>query len=191
MKDVYEKLWAGGIYRLSSSAISDTKLFFLYGSKPSPGDLVIDYGCGSGKGIKALFEKSEDLNILGLDFAYNALDSDVKELVENSDRVNFKVHDLTQPIPFKSKYGFCTDVMEHIQPELVETVLSHIYNASDEVLFCISNVPDEFGKKIGQPLHLTVEPFEWWEEKLEQTGFKFRLKRKTKHISIFYCKKVL
>jgi hypothetical protein len=31
-------------------------------------------------------------------------------------------------------------------------------------------MPDHFGAQIGHPLHLTVQPFEWWVAKLGEFG---------------------
>ena len=62
-----------------------------------------------------------------LDFAPNCLDPDVRNSVTNQDgRVTFTEHDLLMPVPTKALYGYCTDVMEHIQPQHVKQVLANI-----------------------------------------------------------------
>jgi uncharacterized Rossmann fold enzyme len=81
--------------------------------------------------------------------------------------VEFHAHDLRNPIPYEAKFGYCTDVLEHIAPEDVDTVLKNVLTAAKKVFFQISTVPDHFGQMVGEVLHLTVEPYEWWLKKLE------------------------
>ncbi|MGX9443864.1 hypothetical protein ACWX0K_14980 [Nitrobacteraceae bacterium UC4446_H13] len=60
-------------------------------------------------------------------------------------------------------FGFCADVMEHIPLARVDDVLSGIaQHVSAAAYFRIATVPDAMGKLIGETLHLTVCPAEWW-----------------------------
>jgi 2-polyprenyl-3-methyl-5-hydroxy-6-metoxy-1,4-benzoquinol methylase len=55
------------------------------------------------------------------------------------------------------------DVMEHIPTIDVPMTISNIYDSTREgAAFLISTRPDRGGKKIGQILHMTVRPPEWW-----------------------------
>ena len=68
--------------------------------------------------------------------------------------------------------GFCTDVMEHIPPDDVETVLRNIMASTPRAFFQISTVEDVFGKTIGQPLHLSVHPHAWWMDTFRGLGLR-------------------
>jgi hypothetical protein len=61
--------------------------------------------------------------------------------------------------------------MEHIPPDQVETVIRNIMTSAGTVFFQIATVPDKFGAVIGQRLHLTVKPHEWWAELFIRLGF--------------------
>jgi len=55
------------------------------------------------------------------------------------------------------------DVMEHLPTIQVAEAIATIYDATREgAAFLISTRPDRGGKKIGQILHMTVRPPEWW-----------------------------
>lgn len=118
---------------------------------------VIDFGCGTGRGGKAIAEKT-GAQVLLVDFAANSRD-------ENAKALPFEIADLTQPMSFAADLGYCTDVMEHIPPEDVQAVIDNIMRCVDGCFFQISLVPDNMGALIGQPLHLSVFPVEWWLEK--------------------------
>lgn len=118
-----------------------------------PDGLIIDFGCGTGRAGLAL-AKAGHLVIL-TDFADNCRDDEALSLP-------FVQCDLTQPIPLDAPYGFCTDVMEHIPPEDVETVIRNIMASAKTVFFQISTVPDTFGALIQSKLHLTVRSHAWW-----------------------------
>lgn len=69
----------------------------------------------------------------------------------------------------------CCDMMEHIHPEDVDTVLADVisYAGRDDdglafVYLYISCVPSK-GKRLadGRNVHLTVQPPEWWNDKLK------------------------
>lgn len=151
---LYEKVWEHKEYRNFSPGEFFAQNFV---EVANPDSTIIDFGCGSGKGTYALQTLSGQ-HVIGLDWAENA----------NGEDVEFIVHDLTKPSPVKAEYGFCTDVMEHIAPEDVDKVLGNILVAAKRVFFSISTVPDHFGVLVGEPLHLTVENFDWWKHKFEE-----------------------
>jgi len=168
-KEKYEKMWAIDDYRTVSPGEQMAQLF-LSQAKILPDSTVIDFGCGTGRGglMIALFGKAI---VTLLDFAENALDEEVRNAtVSQPHRISFVQADLNDPIPVMASYGYCTDVMEHIPPDEVDTVLTNIMRAAPHIFFNISTVDDVMGERIGHPLHLTVEPFEWWAKKLREHG---------------------
>lgn len=154
----YNLMWQYDTYRNVSPGehLVDT---FLEVVKPH-GE-VIDFGCGTGRAALAMAAKG--LSVTLMDFTVNSRDEAARSLP-------FVQHDLTLPCPISAPFGFCTDVMEHIPPADVETVLRNVCDAADTVFFQISTVPDELGALIGQDLHLTVKPHAWWREELQKVG---------------------
>ena len=143
---------------------------FLNIAKPKPDSEIIDFGAGTGRGGLMLAFLGR-LIVTMVDFVPDSLDEDVRNAcVTQSDRIKFVEHDLTCPLPFGSKLGYCTDVMEHIPPELVHCVLQNILAAAQRCFFAISLRDDHFGATIGETLHLTVRPFEWWLNQFKELG---------------------
>lgn len=178
----YELMWAKPEYRRTAPGeyfVDD----FLCLSKPSKHDVVIDFGCGTGRGAMMIHAKTP-ATVLMTDFAENCLDQDVRESL--NDRLTFRRHDLTIPLDVEGCIGFCTDVMEHIPPEQVDLVLSNIVTAATKVYFNISTVPDHMGALIGEHLHLTVETHEQWKERLERLGFRVDYEKDLGCASVFY-----
>lgn len=164
----YEKMWKIDDYRAVAPGEQSVQIF-LKQAKPKPGSTLIDFGCGTGRGgtALALFGK---LNVTLMDFAENCLDEWVANACENQDSLRFVQHDLNKISPVTAEYGYCTDVMEHIPPEEVDQVLANILLAAKNVFFMISTQPDRMGERIGEPLHLTVQPYEWWLKKFREQG---------------------
>jgi uncharacterized Rossmann fold enzyme len=154
----YERMWAFPEYR-SVAPGEICAQTFLDVAKPS--GKVIDFGCGTGRGALKLHEAG--LDVLLLDFTDNSRDLQAMGLP-------FLQHDLTKPIPAKADYGYCTDVMEHIPPGDVARVVQNVTDAAPVVFFQISTIPDQMGAAIGQDLHLTVRPHEWWRAFLQTYG---------------------
>lgn len=115
---------------------------------------IVDFGCGTGRGAKKFIEKG--FKVIGVDFAQNCLDSDVK--------IPLCIACLWDlPPNLTCDYGFCTDVMEHIPTDKVEMVLMNIAKACHKgCYFQISLVDDDFGALIDDKLHMTVKPSDWW-----------------------------
>lgn len=157
-RDKYVKMWMLGAYRsLSPGEISAST--FLAAMKIDGAGPVIDFGCGTGRGGLAL--KRAGLDVMLTDFVSAARDQEALELP-------FLEWDLSKPCPLRAPYGYCCDVMEHLPTDQVDTVIANIMTSAPEVFFQIATVPDNFGAVIGHQLHLTVQPHEWWIERLSQ-----------------------
>lgn len=165
MKDVYERLYAGSAYREFSPGETRVQDFRTL-VKTTPDDIIIDFGCGTGRAAKAL-------GAIGIDFV-KAVETDIE----------FHQHDLRKPVPIKGTVGFCTDVMEHIHPKDVKRVIRNIMGAVSKCYFQICTVEDSFGETVGHPLHLTVKPFWWWAKRMQEIGM-VRYARQEKHHAIF------
>jgi len=149
-KEKYEKTWGDKRYRICSPGelvISD----FLR-RNPERGTLV-DFGCGTGRATKLL--ENEGFFVTGVDIASNALDTDI-DFVEAC----------LWETPFTAKWAYSCDVLEHIPPEHVDAVLENM--DTDNCYLHIHLAEDKFGAHIGEKLHLTIQPHEWWLDKLSK-----------------------
>jgi hypothetical protein len=185
-REKYAAMWTHPQYRTVAPGESVAQLF-LAQAKPRPGSEVIDFGTGTGRGALMLALLG-NMKVRMLDFADNCLDEDVRQmLTTQAHAMCFAQQDLTDPIPWTAEYGFCTDVMEHIPPKDVDTVLINILKASQHVFFQISCEDDVCGALIGQPLHLSVHDYKWWHDKL-QTEFECQIHWSQDNVShcLFY-----
>lgn len=156
--DKYRLMWSSDAYREVSPGETCVPLIL---EKLCPEGFLIDFGCGTGRAALAL--SAAGCNVMCVDFADNCRD-------EEAMRLPFLQWDLTRPLPPHALYGVCTDVLEHIPPADVALVVENIMSAADNVFFQISTVPDVMGALIGQTLHLTVRPHNWWKELLSLFG---------------------
>lgn len=166
-KRKYERAWAMPGYRASSPG-EHLVVAFMKQAQPKWRSHVIDFGCGTGRAGKRLIEAG--MRVTMLDFASNCLDADVRESL--SEDLRFIRHDLENTPPVVAEYGFCADVMEHIPTRRVDDVLRNILYAAKNVFFGIHTGNDEHGKKIGEVLHVTQRPSEWWIGRLKDLGFR-------------------
>lgn len=66
-------------------------------------------------------------------------------------------------------YGICTDVMEHIPEVHVDGTIRNIAGAVVRgCLWSICHVPDVWGKRVGETLHMTVKDSGWWRNALSK-----------------------
>ncbi len=159
-REKYERMWAIPAYRIFSPG-ADLAPRFLEIVKPEAGETVADFGSGTGRAALA-FAKAGLVPLL-IDFAPNSRDPAAMHLP-------FLEWDLAAPMPARTTFGFCADVMEHIATDDVDRVLANIFECAPRVFFQISTVHDNFGAAINQELHLTVKPHAWWRERLGAFG---------------------
>lgn len=175
-REKYEDMYRYG-YGLTSPGQRVAQLFVEIVA-PRAGDRIVDYGCGSGLGTLEL-HKLTKCEIAQVDFADNCR-------VEEARDFRFIRADLTEPIPILSDYGFCADVMEHIEPEKVEAAIKNIMDSARRCFFQISTVDDVCGDVIGHPLHLTVKSHDWWREKFISLGYSVEWEKKERIAALFY-----
>ena len=111
---------------------------------------ILDYGCGQGSLKRAIQEKTDRFAIREYDPAIPGKDA----------------------LPMFADLVSCTDVIEHIEPELLDTVLRHIRSLSRKAAFVvIATRPSNKVLPDGRNAHLTVESDDWWRERLIAAGF--------------------
>lgn len=105
---------------------------------------LLDYGAGKGRLAQTLIEQ---------------------RLVEH--KIRFQHYDPAIPAwsdtPEPTEMVACIDVLEHIEPDLLDNVLDDLQRVTKAIgLFTVSTV--EAVKKLpdGRNAHLIVEPPEWW-----------------------------
>lgn len=106
---------------------------------------ILDYGCGKGTLKVALSDLLPLVRVEEYDPAVIGKDSD--------------------PDPEDMVVVF--DVMEHVEPDHLDAVLTHIRSkARQNILFKISTVPALKQLPDGRNAHLIVEDKMWWKEKI-------------------------
>jgi len=113
-----------------------------WGRKP-----ILDYGCGTGS-LKT-----------SLGPAYTVYEYD--PAIEGKT-------DLPEPCDVVT----CTDVLEHIEPDLMDNVLAHLRKLTKDKLF-VAIALSESSKTLpdGRNAHLSIHPVEWWRDKFKEHGF--------------------
>lgn len=157
----YKQMWARDEYRRYSPAeILFPQIIAALDCATIKKKKLIDFGTGTGR--MALMAQQCGFDVLAIDFADNCMDEDP------ANHVKLKVCNLWEPIKSKAKAdcGTCIDVMEHIPTDKVDAVLANIAANCVKCVFHIAYEPDAMGSLIGEPLHLTVRPAQWWHEKL-------------------------
>lgn len=157
----YQKAWDLNDYRKTSPG--ENRLNDVLDRIPSYAK-VIDFGAGTGRAALKIHQMNHP--VVMVDFAENCLDESVKKKLNGNFR--FIEACLWEPLFIKGDYGYCTDVLEHIPPEKVDTVLDNILNCVPQGYLNISTVDDYFGQVLGEPLHLTVRPWDWWADKVSK-----------------------
>ena len=161
-KAKYDEIWSLDDYRKYSPGLENVERFMKI-LAPRSGSTVIDIGCGTGEAGLAL--EDYGLRVKWLDLSSAALDGSImaKDFFQMPIWSNW-----SRPMGYD--YGFCCDVMEHIPIEFVMLSLSRIISNCNTSWLQICNLPDTFGAVYGKPLHLTVQPFTWWLERLRMLG---------------------
>lgn len=156
----YERVWQEDAYRqvCHSKVLWDEHRDCF----PDTFHSALDIGCGLGLMIAEW--NAQGINTHGIDIAENCLFADVEE----SYRHKFRVYEIWNlkweewPDRWWDKrfdVGVCADVMEHIPIEFVDESLRRIAKYCRHVVFKIDHATNSF---IGETLHLTIEPVEWW-----------------------------
>ncbi|MFQ5730969.1 MAG: tetratricopeptide repeat protein [Planctomycetaceae bacterium] len=170
----YERIWTHDAYRTMSPGLADAaKVDLVEELRRRNCRTILDAGCGSGKLMQMLMtEHADEFAVHGFDISENCLDpffDDVRQDV-------LTVGCLWNPDDLPGEYDavLCTDVMEHIPPERVPDVLANLRRCTRKFAYvAIALFPDGFGPKLlGEPLHLTVRPPNWWFAKLGVAGFR-------------------
>lgn len=161
-RDKYAQMWSFEDYGKRSPGFDGVERFMEV-LEPRPGSTLIDIGCGAG--VAGLEFAKRGLNVSYIDITDAAIESpEVRSrFIEAPIWTDWWVYG-QRMAPWD--YGYCADVLEHVPTELTMLCVDKIVSCCKVSWLQIALVPDQFGALIGQPLHLTVQPFRWWLERL-------------------------
>lgn len=112
---------------------------------------ILDYGCGKGLIIDSL-----NKHLVSHTYTVNGYDPCVSQFA-------------SQPEP--ADIVICTDVLEHIEPEKIESVLKHIKDLTGKICYLIIDLlPAQKNLPDGRNAHLIIAHPGWW---LNQLGRQF------------------
>jgi hypothetical protein len=101
---------------------------------------ILDYGAGQGGFVDIL-----DVPSLTVRHAYDPAIPELATLPRD-----------------RYDYAVCIDVMEHIEPDEVAEVLSHVASLSLRALFIVDTGPARAVLPDGRNAHTTIRPAGWW-----------------------------
>jgi len=116
---------------------------------------AIDYGCGKGFVMESVKQDLPGVTVIGYDPGMPNFSSIPTEAVD---------------------VVYCTDVLEHIEPDMIDNVLKHIHSLFNKsAWFVIDTVPAKKHLPDGRNAHLIIENQEWWTNKIKENmpGIKF------------------
>jgi len=166
-RDKYNEIWTKvPEYRLNSPGKNNVERF-MREMEPDYNSSVIDLGagaCAAGKELEA-----NGLNVWHLDITDAAKPEDVPAHRFIVSPLWSQWHPPSD-VGEVFDYGFCCDVMEHIPTEYTMLCLDRIITECRVSWIQIALVEDGMGAAIGETLHLTVRPFDWWLVRLATIG---------------------
>lgn len=155
----YERVWQEDAYRQVCHAetlwIEHRECF------PDEFSTALDIGCGLGNMVSRWNDVGIDA--YGVDIAGNCLSQVVAESYAKKVFVCPIWLFVRQAVEGKFDVGVCADVMEHIPRNKVGKSLRHIAHCCKHIVLKIDHKENSF---IGETLHLTIEPVEWWIEQM-------------------------
>lgn len=129
------------------------------------GQTVLDYGSGRHEHAKRIFSCSY--------------------WVRSYDPCVFQLSD--DPLP--ADYVICTDVLEHVEPECIDAVLTHLF--SKMKLGAYLSIALRPAKKMlsdGRNAHILLRRAAWWEERVWRRAKIVGSSEIAGHEIIFYCR---
>lgn len=108
---------------------------------------VLDYGCGKGNLKKAIAQRTPFITV-----------SEYDPAIEGKDQ-----------LPKPADMVFCGDVLEHIEPEYLDDVLTDISRCADKLaVLYIATSPANKTLPDGRNAHLIQENMHWWFNKVSE-----------------------
>jgi SAM-dependent methyltransferase len=153
----YAECWQSDVYRKACHGLAlwrDHRAFF----PANPGS-VLDIGCGTGRLFGHL--RDNGIHATAIDLV-DGLDPEIREKYGHWFHA-LPIQDIGD-LGVRFSLGVCCDVMEHLPESEVDAALRAIRAATDTSVFMIAN---HVSTHLGHELHLTQQPPEWWQAKLQ------------------------
>ena len=155
-REKYQKIWRLPEYRRRSPGLRHLHQALGW-MQPRACSSWTDWGCGTGAVADALADLGHEVRCV--DIARNAYRGALPFW-------RACLWDLPEGMP-ATDYGYCADVMEHLPREHVEPALAGIASRTVEACyFQVALFKEHFGDQIGQTLHLSVFPADWWRRRI-------------------------
>lgn len=151
-KDAHWKRLAGKVLKKASSC--------------SPPVSLVDFGFGRGTALD--FFEEHGLSVQGVDISSYAV-----RMQKEQGRKVYQASLDHLPMFHDDQFtiGFCNDVLEHLLEEVVVPSLDEMARVCSKYLFLsVCPTPSHHRSLDGEPLHLTVRPLGWWEERFQKYG---------------------
>ena len=127
--------------------VKDLGQIYHYLDKWNPASLL-DYGCGKGAILQHLSEKYTSMHCEGYDPA---------------------VREFNYVSRQKYECVFSNDVLEHIEPQMLQAVLEHINACAEKYIWLrIDTRPARKSLPDGRNAHLILETPDWWQTKINE-----------------------
>lgn len=111
---------------------------------------IVDFGCGKGKVTEALRQRYPEVEIIGYDPAIEG--SQLPELVD---------------------MVFSKDVLEHVEPDRLEALLSDLHRRTSKAQFHLIACHKAIHfLEDGRNAHLIIETPDWWQRTFRSLGFR-------------------
>lgn len=165
--DKYRRIWQHEQYHDHSpgGTMCDYLLDEVFGVEFVHDHSYIDFGCGNMDLIGRLIERgAKPERVMGVDHV------EPSNIPEGVTFMHGSLWGHDPMVEAWGTYGFCTDVMEHLPEQFTMVALDYMLKGCQELALSIAFTPDNMGALIGEPLHLTVRPFDWWRDSLAELG---------------------
>lgn len=105
---------------------------------------ILDFGCGKGNTSKSFKQTWPDTEV----FSYDPVMSPIE-------------------IPSQVDLVYSSDVLEHVEPDLIDETLDHLFSISNYQYHLIACHPAKKALSDGRNAHLIIEEPSWWLQKFE------------------------
>jgi len=133
---------------------------------PPPNDVgkILDVGCGNGRGLRYSVDHGYDaygIDIVDLPFYWEPMG------IQNRCKKGFASH--TGYLDEEFGLIVCTEVLEHIPMDGLDDVFKEMYRIGNDKFVFTMAMGTSF--VLGTHIHLTIQPPQWWVDKLQEHGF--------------------
>ena len=124
---------------------------------------ILDFGCGTGGLVRGLQEQYPNSIVSGYDPGNSGY----------SDSIDNRKFDMI----------VSTDVLEHIEPQYIDSTLTYLKEKATYCYHLIALAPSSVTLPDGRNAHLIQESSHWWKKKFVAAGYKIITEYEMKHVN--------